>query len=113
MAKKTAAKPKEASGECKDPRCPVHGHVKTRGRVFEGIVASDKMAKSVTVKKERLYYYPKFNRYAKRFSTYKAHNPLCINARVGDFVRIAETRPLSKTKSFVVIEIIKKREDLS
>jgi small subunit ribosomal protein S17 len=38
----------------------------------------------------------------------KAHNPESIDAKEGDTVRIAETRPLSKTKNFVVIEIVKK-----
>jgi len=113
MAKKTTEKPKESQSECKDPLCPVHGHLKTRGRAFEGLVTSDKMTKTVTVKKERLYYFPKYNRYSKRFTTYKAHNPICISAKVGDFVKIGETRPLSKTKSFVVLEIVKKKEDLS
>ncbi|MBN1455027.1 MAG: 30S ribosomal protein S17, partial [Methanomicrobia archaeon] len=40
----------------------------------------------------------------KRQSKIHAHNPPCINAKVGDIVKIAECRPLSKTKSFVVVE---------
>ena len=39
-----------------------------------------------------------------------AYNPECIHAREGDIVKIMECRPLSKTKSFVVIEILKRGE---
>ena len=91
---------------CDDPNCPYHGNLRVRKRVFEGIVVSDKMQKTVTVQWERLYRLKKYNRYEKRLSKVKAHNPPCINAKEGDYVRIAETRPLSKTKHFVVIEIL-------
>lgn len=89
---------------CNDPRCPVHGQLSTRGRVLEGIVVSDKMMKTVTVQVERLHYVPKYERYERRTSKIHAHNPPCINAKVGDRVKIMECRRLSKTKSFVVVE---------
>ncbi|MBC7110345.1 MAG: 30S ribosomal protein S17, partial [Archaeoglobi archaeon] len=46
----------------------------------------------------------------KKRSKLHAHNPPCINARVGDVVKIAECRPLSKTKHFVVVEILERGE---
>jgi len=49
----------------------------------------------------------KYNRYEKRLSKFHAHNPPCIHAKVGDIVTIAECRPLSKTKNFVVVEVKK------
>ena len=91
---------------CNDPLCPYHGKLKIRNKVFEGVVVSDKMDKTVTVMWERLYRLKKYERYEKRLTKLKAHNPPCINAKDGDYVRIAETRPLSKTKHFVVIEIV-------
>ncbi len=78
-----------------------------RGRTFEGRVTSDKMHKTVTVEWPRRKYVPKYERYEKRKTSVKAHNPEDINAKEGDKVRIMETRPLSKTKKFIVIEVIK------
>ncbi len=99
-------KPKE---KCEDPLCPFHGTISLHGRIFTGVVVSDKMHKTVTITWERRINVPKYERYAKRYSKIKAHNPECINARTGDKVRVMETRPLSKTKNFVVIEIIEKQ----
>lgn len=90
--------------KCDDPRCPRHGQLSVRGRVLEGVVVSDRMMKTVTVQIERLHYIPKYERYERRTSKIHAHNPPCINAKVGDKVRIMECRRLSKTKSFVVVE---------
>jgi len=96
------AKPPEK--ECKDIKCPWHGKVKIRGRIFTGTVVSAKAFKTVVVEREILRYYPKYERYERRKSKIYAHNPECINAREGDKVKIGECRKLSKTKAFVVIE---------
>jgi len=48
---------------------------------------------------------PKYDRYMKRRSRVPAHAPPCMDVAVGDTVRIAETRPLSKTKSHALVEI--------
>jgi len=90
--------------ECNDSKCPFHGKLKIRGKIIDGVVASDKMQGTVVVTRKYLYYQKKYGRYEKRTSRYHAHNPECIGARLGDRVRIAECRPLSKTISFVVIE---------
>jgi len=82
--------------------------ISTRGRVFEGVVISDKMRQTVTVEWERKKYDSKYERYERRRTRVKAHNPDEINAKEGDTVRIKETRPLSKTKNFIVIEILDK-----
>lgn len=92
--------------ECEDKNCPIHGNLKTRGRILEGVVISDKMRNSVVVKRELLEYISKYERYAKKSSKITAHNPPCINAKLGDNVKIAECKPISKTKSFVVIKVI-------
>lgn len=81
----------------------------TRGRKFTGTVISDRMSKTVTVQWERRKYNPKYERYEKRRTKVKAHNPETINAKTGDIVIIEETRPLSKTKNFIVKEIITKK----
>ena len=94
-------KPKKT---CNDKNCPFHGQLSIRGRILDGVVVSAKMNKTVIVRRDYLYYVPKFKRYERRHSHIPAHNPPCINAKEGDKVRIAECRPISKTVSFVVIE---------
>jgi small subunit ribosomal protein S17 len=49
----------------------------------------------------------KYERFEKRQSKIHAHNPPCLEAKAGDRVKIAECRPLSKTKSYVVVEVLK------
>ena len=95
--------PKES---CNDNNCPFHGRLKVRGRQFTGVVKSAKIHKTATVEWTRIVQIPKYERYEKKRSTLKAHNPKCINAVEGDLVRIIGCRPLSKTKNFVIIEKI-------
>jgi small subunit ribosomal protein S17 len=90
--------------KCEDIRCPFHGSLSTYGRTFTGTVASDKMSRTVSVVWERRVHIPKYERYEKRRSKVKAHNPDCMNAKEGDKVTIIQCRPISKTKQFVVIE---------
>lgn len=95
---------------CEDPNCPYHGSLKVRGRVFRGEVTSDRMQHSVTISWERRIRLPKYERYMRKRSKLHAHNPPCIDAKEGDVVRVIECRPLSKTKSFVVVEKIGHKE---
>ncbi len=95
-----------AQQKCNDPKCPFHGHLKTHGRSFIGVVKSAKMKNTVTVEFERPYLIRKYNRYERRYTRLKAHNPECINAQEGQVVEVKECRPLSKTKAFVVTRVI-------
>jgi small subunit ribosomal protein S17 len=71
-----------------------------------GIVASDKMEKTVVVRVDRLIRHPKYRRYVRRTSKFMAHDE--TGATVGDKVRIVETRPLSARKRWRVVEIVQK-----
>ncbi len=95
---------------CNDPKCPWHGHLKVRGQIFVGKVVSSKSAKTVVVEWNYNYYIPKYERYERRKTKVYAHNPECIDAKKGDIVKIAECRPLSKSKKFVVVEKIGDKE---
>ncbi len=90
--------------ECSDKNCPFHGNLSVRGRIFEGNVISDSPKKTVSVEYIKIKKAGKYNRYMKKKKIFHAHNPPCIEAQVGDRVKIAECRKLSKTKSFVIIE---------
>ena len=105
--KKVKKKKSKKIEDCGDKKCAIHGKITTRGRVFEGTIISDRMHRTVTVEWPHLLLIPKYERYEKRRSKVKAHNPPCINAKTGDKVRIAECRPLSKTVKFVIIEKLK------
>lgn len=95
------------SGNCGDRHCAFHGKITLRGRQFVGIVVKAAAQKTAVVSWMRLFYLPKYQRYEKRRSKLHVHNPSCINAHVGDKVRIFECRPISKTKNFVIVERLK------
>ena len=95
---------KPPTKSCNDTNCPFHGSLPVRGQVITGVVSSIKMQNSILVKREYTHLVPKYERYEKRTSSYAAHCPPCIEAKIGDKVKIAECRPLSKTISFVAIE---------
>ena len=90
--------------KCDDVKCPFHGTLSVRGRQFTGTVISAKMRKTAVIEFERLQFLKKYERYEKRRTKLKAHNPECINAKDGDIVNVTECRPLSKTKNFVIME---------
>jgi ribosomal protein uS17 len=73
-----------------------------------GIVSSDKMTKTVTVRVDRQVKHPIYRKYIKRRKKFMAHDEL--GASIGDKVRIIETRPLSAKKRWRVVEIIQKAE---
>ena len=89
---------------CDDVNCPFHGSLPVRGQMIKGKVVSSKMDKTVVVTHQHMRKVPKFERFEKRSGRYMAHNPPCIGAKAGDEVTIMECRPLSKGKSYVVIE---------
>ncbi|GEP24306.1 MAG: 30S ribosomal protein S17 [Lentilactobacillus diolivorans] len=76
-------------------------------KVYQGRVVSDKGDKTITVLVSTIKTHPRYGkrvRYSKKFTAHDENN----EAKVGDTVRIMETRPLSKTKRFRLIEIVEK-----
>lgn len=94
--------------ECEDKNCPFHGKVSLRGRTFTGKVMEDPLYNTVKIEWPRLHYIPKYERYEKRRSRIKVHVPNCFDVQKGNMVRVMETRPISKSKNFVIIEVIKR-----
>ena len=92
---------------CSSERCPFHGHLRVRGRIFKGRIVSTKSMNTAIVEWDYYHHIPKYERYERRKTRVAAHLPRCIETRVGDAVKIGECRPLSKTKRFVVIEKLK------
>ena len=88
---------------CQDLNCPWHGKLSIRGKALEGKVVSSKTSTTAIIERGYPKFVPKYQGYERRKSRITAHNPPCIHARDGETVLIAECRPLSKTKSFVVV----------
>ncbi len=78
---------------------------KTGNREFVGIVTSDKMDKTITIKVSTKKLHPLYKKYVSRSKKYKAHDEK-NDAKVGDTVRIVESRPISKDKCWRLVEII-------
>ncbi len=77
--------------------------------VLTGRVVSDKMDKSITVLIERLVRHPLYGKQLRRSTKIKAHDEDNV-CQQGDLVRIKETRPISKTKSWTLVEVVEKVE---
>ena len=72
-----------------------------------GVVTSDKMEKTITVSIERKVKHPIYGKFVKSTKKFKAHDEK-NDAKVGDTVKISETRPLSKTKRWRLVEVVER-----
>jgi len=72
-----------------------------------GVVTSDKMEKSIFVSVERKVKHPKYGKFVKKTTKFVAHDEN-NDCHVGDTVRITETRPLSKSKNWRMVEIVER-----
>jgi len=93
---------------CKDPKCPEHGSIATRGFRTVGNVVSSRAKRTAIVERETVQHIKKYARYARTKSRIAAHNPDCLDAQVGDVVELQECRKISKTKAWVITKIISK-----
>lgn len=71
-------------------------------RVLQGVVVSDKCDKTITVRVERRTAHPLYGKIVREFKKYAAHDPLNIY-KIGDVVKIRESKPHSKTKAWEVL----------
>jgi small subunit ribosomal protein S17 len=92
--------------KCTDKKCPFHGKLRIHGRTFTGTVVSKDTNNTAIVEWVRRYKIKKYERYELRRSKVASHNPTCINAQVGDKVQIYECRPISKTKTTVIVKVL-------
>jgi small subunit ribosomal protein S17 len=79
---------------------------RNRRKVRTGVVTSDKMTKTVTVVLERRFAHPVYGKQITRSKSVKARNEK--DARLGDTVRIMETRPIAKTVCWRVVEVVER-----
>ena len=94
---------------CTDKNCPIHGNLKIRGNIFTAkVVSTGKMHRSAVVEIRFIKKVKKYERMARDKRRFIVHKPDCITVSPGDTVLIGETRRISKTKSFVIFDVIKK-----
>jgi len=86
---------------------PVRAAGRAQRKVRTGLVVSNKMQKTIVVRVSRLVRHPKYHRVIKQTSAFKAHDET-NSAAIGDWVKIMETRPLSKDKCWRLVEIVKR-----
>ena len=84
---------------------PFNGSLSIRGKIFEGIVINAKAKGSVVIERESLIDFTKFKRFGRSKNKIHAHVPSNISVEEGDYVVAAECRPISKSVSFVIIEV--------
>ncbi|MBY9003628.1 MAG: 30S ribosomal protein S17 [Candidatus Lokiarchaeota archaeon] len=92
--------------ECGDNDCPFHGTTRIRGKITQGVVVSKKSKNTVIIRQDYVQFIKKYQRYERRNSRLSCHLPLCLRNEInlGDLVKVGESRKLSKTKSFIVLD---------
>lgn len=98
---------------CTDKKCPFHGQLNVKKELAKGIVIKKDAHHTATIEWSYSYYIPKYERYEIRRSRLRVHNPPCLDAQINQKVLAAKTRPLSKSKNHVIIQIIKKENKRS
>jgi small subunit ribosomal protein S17 len=80
--------------------------INNNGKIFTGHVVSDKMSNTIVVSLEYTNRHPKYQKIVTKHKNIYSENNL--SAKTGDFIKVRETRPISKLKRFTTVEIIKK-----
>ena len=102
-----ASKGTEMDSATENKATESHDNPRNDPRTVTGVVSSDKMNKTRSVTVTRLVQHPLYKKYMRRRTTYKAHDEN-NTSRTGDKVVIAQTRPLSKTKSWRLVEVLER-----
>ena len=89
-----------------DKNCPFTGGLVVKKELLAGKVVKKDTNKSATIEWFSSHYVPKYERSELRRSKLRVHNPPCLDAQIGQSVLVARTRPLSKTKHHVIIQIL-------
>jgi len=100
--------PKGKDEECKDQSCPFHGTTRIRGKITQGVVVSKKSRNTIIIRRDYVQFIKKYQRYERRNTRLACHLPECLVPEIetGDLVRVGESRKISKTKVFIVLEKI-------
>ena len=106
-AEKTKAAERRAGKPAPEPLAPVHAPVEGARRVRQGIVVSDKAEKTITVRIDIARRHRRYEKIVRSSSTVHAHDEN-NDAHEGDVVRVIESRPLSRTKRWALVDVVEK-----
>lgn len=103
--------PKGKAEDCKDLSCPFHGNTRIRGKITQGVVVSKKSKNTIIIRRDYVQFIKKYQRYERRNTKLACHLPDCLihEIEIGDLVRVGESRKISKTKAFIVLDKISSR----
>jgi len=105
--------PKVKAEECNDEFCPFHGTTRIRGKLTQGVVVSKKSKNTVIIRRDYVQFIRKYQRYERRNIRLACHLPECLSREIeiGDLVKVGESRKISKTKAFIVLNKISSEAD--
>jgi len=104
---------KAPKADCTDKKCPFHGDISVKNEIYRGKIVKKDINRTATIEWSRSVYVPKYERYELKRSRMRVHNPGCLNAKIGQQVLAAKTRPLSKMKHHVIIQLLGDVDQLS
>jgi small subunit ribosomal protein S17 len=107
LQERTKAAERRAAAPAPEPLAPVHAPVDGRRRVRQGIVVSDKAAKTITVRIDVARRHRRYEKIVRSSSTLHAHDEN-NDAHEGDVVRVIESRPLSRSKRWALVDVLER-----
>jgi small subunit ribosomal protein S17 len=107
LQERAKAAERRAAAPAPEPLPPVHAPVEGRRRVRQGIVVSDKAAKTITVRIDVARRHRRYEKIVRSSSTVHAHDEN-NDANEGDVVRVIESRPLSRTKRWALVDVLER-----
>lgn len=107
LSERAKAAERRASAPAAEPLPPVHAPVEGTRRVRQGIVVSDKAEKTITVRIDTARRHRRYEKIVRSYSTLHAHDEN-NDANEGDVVRVIESRPLSRTKRWALVDVVER-----
>jgi small subunit ribosomal protein S17 len=107
LSERAKAAERRASRPPAEPLAPVHAPVQGSRRVRQGVVVSDKAEKTITIRIDIARRHRRYEKIVRSSSTVHAHDE-SNDANIGDVVRVVESRPLSRTKRWTLIDVIER-----
>jgi small subunit ribosomal protein S17 len=107
LQERAKAAERRASAPAPEPLAPVHAPVEGTRRVRQGVVVSDKAAKTITVRIDVARRHRRYQKIVRSSSTVHAHDEN-NDAHEGDVVRVIESRPLSRTKRWALVDVLER-----
>jgi small subunit ribosomal protein S17 len=107
QSERAKAAERRASRPPAEPLAPVHAPVQGSRRVRQGVVVSDKAAKTITVRIDVARRHRRYEKIVRSSNTVHAHDE-SNDANVGDVVRVIESRPLSRTKRWTLVDVVER-----